>query len=106
MPTLVLQDVPVDIFKKLAESASRRQVSPEEEAKRVLRETFGENNGQSGSDGAEPPAAEETSSRQPGPIFLTPEIPAPFSLPRGEGVVVKAVWGGQRQPGPIGDDEE
>ncbi len=105
MPTLVLQDVPADVYAKLAESASRRQVSPEEEVKRLLRERFGDD--RNGAPQTEVPNTAAKPARQPSPIFMTEEIPAPFSLPRpGEGVVVKAVWGGKRRPSPLIVDQE
>lgn len=107
MPTLVLNDVSVEVYAKLAKSASWRNLTPEEEAKRVLGEAFGPNGQERNGSGRTEPAGSENQAPMPDEPFLSEEMCVPFDLPwPGEGVKVKAVWGAPRLPDPIDVPED
>lgn len=70
MPTLVLHDVPVFLYNQIQRLAQEQKRTPAAVAVEVLERVL-----------AEPPL--------PGPLFLTSEIPAPFTIPRPEGQLVQ-----------------
>ena len=70
MPTLVLHDVPAPLYDQIQRLAEEQKRTPGDVALQVLETVL-----------SEPPL--------PGPLFLTLEIPAPFTIPRPEGQLVQ-----------------
>ncbi len=86
MPSLTLSDVPADLLAALERSAQAGGRSVEEEVMEAIRQSV----------------APAPPRREPGPIFMTEEITAPFHIPHPPGVKVKAKFMGPRQPDVAG----
>src|SRR5437588_5697083 len=96
MPTLVLEDVPVEVYDHIQRQALAWNRSVAEEAIRVLRQGLGSVE-----------AVPASGPRLPDPPFLGEEMSAPFDLPRpGVSVPVQPRDGGVRLPGPFPCPEE
>ena len=69
MPTLVIENVPAPLFERIQRLAEEQKCTPADAAIEVLETVL-----------SEPPL--------PDAPFMTPEISAPFDLPRPEGTIV------------------
>jgi plasmid stability protein len=91
MPTLVLENVPPEVYERLQRRAAERQRSVPEETVQLLRQVL---------------QAEAINSRLPD-LLPSEEIPAPCDLPMpGPGVQVKARPGDPPLPDPVGFPQE
>ncbi len=79
MPTLVLNDVPPRLYDRIQRLAADRKRSPADTVVEVLETALSDNT-----------VFLETAPVQ-NAIFLTEEICAPFTIPRPEGTLVRAV---------------
>lgn len=80
MPSLILEDVPPLLFDQIQRLASARKRTPAETALEVLESAF------------QAEAPDHASVPPPGALFVTDEVPAPFDIPRPNGVRVEAKW--------------
>ena len=80
MPTLTLE-VPAEMLAALEKKATQKQRSLDEEALDALSERVA-----------------EVPRRQPGPVFMTEEIVAPFIIPHPPGVPVEPIFKGEYKP--------
>ena len=87
MPTLTL-DVPAEMLAALEKKATQKKCSVEDEILAVLGESVCR-------------ATSPSRPRQPGPVFFTDEIVAPFDIPHPPGVRVRVVDRGPRRPDPL-----
>jgi plasmid stability protein len=91
MPTLVLENVPPEVYERLQRRAAERQRSVSEETVQLLRQAL---------------QAEATSPYLP-ELLPTEAVPAPCDLPMpGPGVPVNARPGEPPLPDPVGLPEE
>lgn len=111
MPTLILENIPGDVYEQIQRQAQAEKRTVSEEAVRLLREGLRPQE-PTPSAAVTPPVTEvqQTSSRLPSSsdfILNTGEISAPFDLPRPEpGIPVPARFGGERLPEPFVLPEE
>lgn len=98
MPTLIVEDIPGEIYERLQRQAQAEKRTLSEEAVRLLRQGLSAPESKTTKPAAEPEVA--VSPRLPCPPILdTGEISPPCSLPRpGVGVPVPTQPGGARQP--------
>lgn len=113
MPTLLLENIPGDVYEQIQRQAQAKNRTLSEEAVRLLREGLRPQEPTVPETVTTlPPAAEvrQTSSRLPSSsdfILDTGEMPAPFDLPRPEpGVPVPARFAGDRLPEPFLTEDE
>ena len=88
MPSLVLENVSLSVLDQIQRLASARKRSPEETALEMLETAL------------RTVTPMPSSAPLPGEPFLTAEVPAPFDIPRPEGVRVKARWVADYVPEP------
>jgi hypothetical protein len=95
MPSLVIENVPPPLFDQIQRLALARKRTPAETVLEVLETAFH----------AVTPTS--SSALPPGELFLTDEGPAPFDIPRPEGVRVETKWISDYVPEPhdIPDEE-
>lgn len=106
MPTLVVEDLPGDIYERLQRRAQTENRTLADEVIRLLEE--GLNGPEPKGNVADAPPKVAESPRLPSPPILdTGEMSAPFDLPRsGPGIPVPARFGGERLPEPFISPEE
>jgi hypothetical protein len=98
MPTLLLNDLPEDLYNRLQQQAEADECTMADEVIRTLKK---------GLQFSETKAINATQHRLPDPPFLSEEISAPFDLPRPEpSFRVKVRPGGTRLPEPLRDELE
>ena len=88
MPSLVIENVPPPLFEQIQRQALARKRTPAETALEVLETAF------------QAVTPTPSSVPQPSEPFLTDEGPAPFDIPRPEGVRVEPKWISDYVPGP------
>ncbi|MGH7172321.1 MAG: FitA-like ribbon-helix-helix domain-containing protein [Gemmataceae bacterium] len=105
MPTLIVEDLPGEIYERLQRRAKAENRTLEAEVVRVLEKGL---NGPESQGDVSVPAPKVASPRLPDPPILdTGEMSAPFDLPRsGVGVRVPTRPGGVRLPDPLVLPEE
>lgn len=115
MPTLIVEDIPGDVYELIQRQAQAGNRSISEEAVRLLRKGLHPHSATPSESVTPLPSVAEVrkaSSRLPSRsdfILDTGEIPAPFDLPRPEpSVPVPTRFGGERlpEPFPLTEDEK
>jgi plasmid stability protein len=101
MPTLIVENLPGDIYERLQRRAKAGNRTLADEAVRLLEKGLNAPESKENVSAAAPKVAETPRLPDP-PILDTSEISAPFDLPRSEpGIPVPARFGGERLPEPF-----
>lgn len=105
MPTLIVEDVPREIYERIQRQAQAENRTVAEEVVRLLHQSLSSPASEATAPVTPPKIADSPRLPCP-PILDTGEMSAPFDLPRPEpGVPVPARFGGERLPEPFIPDE-
>lgn len=105
MPTLIVENVPGEVYERLQKQAEAKNRTLSEEVVQLLLQELGD---RARAEGKRVPCKVADSPRLPDlPILDTGEMSAPFDLPRAEpGIPVSARFAGERMPEPFISEDE